>query len=98
DRDRRMFARRAATEQVAGQDNVARLHFLHELRIQVFQAVLPELLGVRHGQVASWDDHIRVYVVAVFPDASPDFHRSSPVLSATCIESCLLVMPATARA
>src|SRR5690606_4587389 len=78
DRDRRVLTRRTTAEVLAGHDDVALLHLLRELGIDVLHHVLGELLGIGRQEIARRDDDVRINVIAEFPDLAPELHTACP--------------------
>ena len=62
-----MLTRGAAAEVAAADHDIALFDIRCEALIDVDHAVLGELLRVERVEVASWDDDIRIDIVAVAP-------------------------------
>ena len=74
DGHRRVLARRTAAKVLVGHDDVARLHARDEGLVEVLEAVLGKLGGVRRVEVTSRNNDVGVYVSAVAKDGSSELH------------------------
>ena len=78
DGDGRVLARRAAAEVVFGDDDVALLHLVHEVLVDVLHAVEGELFGGRGVEIARGDDDVGIDVAAEFMHGALHFHVILP--------------------
>ena len=74
DRDGRVLAARAAPEVLLGHEDVAELDLGDELGVEIFHAVLGELLGHTRVEVAGGDDDVGVDIAAVLVRCAVELH------------------------
>ena len=79
-----------------GDDDVARLHAVHEVGVDVLHRVARELLRVVGVEVAGRDDDVGVDVAAVLVDGALEDHREPPFTAPT--SSGVAMWPASAEA
>ena len=85
-----MFARRAAPEVIFRDHDIAFLHFVDKISVEIFHAVFGKLLGARRVEITCGNDNVGIDVAAVFVNAS--LHRHDRISFA------VTSLPATALA
>src|SRR5699024_1814627 len=96
DGDGRMLSGGTAAEVLVGYDDVAFVHLMHEILVDVLHTVCRHFCGICGIQISRRDDHICVHLISVFEYSAFCLHCSIP--PSTPSSSGAEIFPVTALA
>ena len=86
---------RAAAEILIGDNHVTRLHFLCEVRINIYHCMACQFLCVKRIQISCRDDHICINIITVFKNMAFCSHYISPTFSGFAMQPAMALAAAT---